>query len=117
MPGRVSKASILKTGNDVYTYEELETDGIKIREYASSGGKIFAVSWSGVAEPDLSVLLGKYFPDYKIENDKQAPSRARHKRVETGDIVVRRAGHMRNMHGTAYVAELVPAGVDVGTLE
>lgn len=117
MPGASAKASRVQASNRRYSYEELDSEGIRIREYADANGKVFAVTWRGVAEPDLSVLLGQYFPDYKLEDGRVAPSRARAKNVVTNAIQVRRAGHMRDKHGLAYVPELVPVGVVAGDLE
>ncbi len=118
MPGVARKATLkADNGSDLYSIQELETGGIKIREYVSSSGKIFAVSWRGVREPDLAVLFGKYFPEYNSEQSKQTPSRARAARVQTSEIIVKKAGHMRDMRGLAYVLELLPPGVNVGELQ
>src|SRR5579871_2278231 len=39
-------------------------NGVTVREYVASTGTIFGVAWQGRRPPDLSILLGAYYPEY-----------------------------------------------------
>jgi Protein of unknown function (DUF2844) len=102
-----------------YTVHELQTDnGITIREYASGAGKIFAISWSGPSLPDLTQLLGTYFPAFR-----QA-ARARHAAgirgpvaIAQDDLVVQSGGRMRAYQGRAWVPSLLPPQVTIEEIQ
>jgi hypothetical protein len=90
----------------------VSASGVTIREYATSSGTIFGVAWQGRRPPDLSVLLGAYYPEYL-----SASSLKRHKDLRRAMIVgpnstVVMAGHMGHVVGRAYVSRLAPSGVD-----
>jgi hypothetical protein len=90
--------------------------GVTVNEY-SAGGVVFAVTWSGPVMPDLSQILGSYFPQYKAAIQARptgglnAPVA-----VQTGQLVAHAFGHMRAFSGEAYAPALVPAGFNVSTL-
>jgi hypothetical protein len=110
-------ASATSTETTNYTVHELTTDGNVVREYASNEGVVFAVTWRGVKKPDLSLLLGSYYTEFNSADKKRKKMRGRQPvAVKTSSVVVRRGGHMRDMHGRAFITELVPAGVDVESL-
>src|SRR4051812_42114752 len=45
-----------------YTVKEITLpSGTLVREYVSAEGKVFAVTWSGMSQPDLQQTLGNYF--------------------------------------------------------
>lgn len=96
-----------------FTVHEIASGTITIREYVSSSGTVFGIAWAGDRHPDLSALLGEYFPDF-AETSKKAPA-VRGRRpfsVVTGDkVVVEKSGHMRAVQGKAYAPELLPPGV------
>src|ERR1700758_611729 len=53
------KGAVRVTPTVDYSVHEIQTpSGIVIREYVSTAGKVFAVSWRGPGLPDLSQLLG-----------------------------------------------------------
>jgi len=104
----------------VYTLHEIQSaSGTTIREYVSSSGDVFAVAWSGPFQPDLQQVLGTYFDRYRQSGDKAR--RARHGRgpltIRDGDLVVQMGGHQRSFSGRAYVAGLMPAGVDASAIQ
>lgn len=112
--GKSLKQSQIRTNYSVY---EMDNDGTVIREYVSDG-VVFAVTWQGLRHPDLSVLLGSYYSDYKIAK-YSAPKVSGHQpsEIKVDSLVVRHAGHMRDLRGKAFLSELVPNGVDVEGLE
>ncbi|WP_374190163.1 DUF2844 domain-containing protein [Burkholderia pseudomallei] len=49
-----------------YTVRETTLgSGTVVREYVSTAGTVFALSWQGPVAPNLSDLLGAYFPQYE----------------------------------------------------
>ncbi len=92
-------------------------DGTVVNEYLASGGTVFAVSWRGLRPPDLSQLLGAYYSEYQTAmNVDRTRAERRHILVNTGHMVFESGGHMRDLRGSAYVPELMPAGLTVGDL-
>lgn len=120
-----SSASIVKTqmvninatksSNSVtYQLSTIQATGnITIKEYVSNG-KVFAVSWAGMRNPDLQQLLGKYFPEFKTT--KSANSGLRESKVSSGDLVVNIHGVTGDFHGVAYASSLVPTGFNLQDL-
>jgi hypothetical protein len=103
-----------------YRVHELVSGGTTIREYVNAEGVVFAVAWSGMANPDLGPLLGAYAGEYRAaaraaRGSPRAGGR-RGLRVSGPHVVVDRWGHMRDRHGRAWLPDLLPAGVNVDAL-
>lgn len=98
-----------------YSIQQFTTSsGAVVREYLSASGLVFAVSWRGPIPPNLSVLLGDYFSQYKTAAARQTgPMIQRPNSVQAGDLMVQTGGHMGALWGRAYVPSLLPAGVSV----
>jgi hypothetical protein len=102
------------TDHGGYSVHELERGGTTIREYVSPQGVVFAVTWSGLANPDLRTLLGGYAAEYERAAAGSPKVKGRRsRRVAAPHVVVDAWGHMRDRHGRAYVPELVPPGVSL----
>jgi hypothetical protein len=94
-----------------FTIEAFTTAaGITVNEYVSSSGMVFAVSWHGPRHPDLSLLLGQYFPEYQAAANQPATHR-RGLRIQTGNVVVETGGHPGDLWGRAYLPAQLPSGV------
>ena len=107
-----------KTQRLGYSVHELVLEGIKVKEFVSLSGTIFAVSWRGMTTPDLKVLFGNYYTEYEKEKASIKIQKGRRSvGVATTNIVVNHGGQMRDMRGFAYVPAVVPAGLDLNTLE
>jgi hypothetical protein len=92
-----------------YTMSEITLpSGTVVHEFVSSEGKVFAVSWKGMAVPDLSQTLGTYFAEYKAAAAATPHASHHNLTVQQPDLVVRTGGHMRNWYGQAYVLSLLP---------
>ena len=97
-----------------YSIESITVAGMQVKEYVSLDGVIFAVVWKGTGNPDLRLLLGTYFDEYRT-----ALTEARHRtprvrqpfRMKNERLVVERAGHSRSLWGRAYLPTHLPAGV------
>jgi hypothetical protein len=95
-----------------FTVHEINSKGHLVQEFVSPDGIVFAVTWKGVSQPDLSVLFGTYFNEYRNASTRQKRPKGRVPIVlETSNIVVERFGHMRDVRGRAYVPDLLPEGV------
>lgn len=105
------KAALRTTQGAGYEIHELQSEsGVRVREYVSPAGQVFAVSWQGPFMPDLQKLLGVYF--------EQFAQAAKSKRVRRGPLIIRlpglvveSSGHMRSFAGRAYVPQMLPQDV------
>jgi hypothetical protein len=110
-------ASIKATDLGTYRVHESELpSGTTVREYTSSDGKVFAVTWRGPFVPNLRELLGRYFDEY-VTAAKAPRGDHHHLEVHGSDLIVQAAGHMRAVQGRAYLPQALPSGVSVGDLQ
>lgn len=93
-----------------------QDSGLQIHEYADASGIVFAVTWNGPAKPNLSELLGTYFPAYQ-ESHGQTPSGSLTQfHANYAGLVIHTGGHGLNFSGRIYLADQVPEGVSAETL-
>jgi hypothetical protein len=110
------RGSIKVTPRANYKLHEIQLpSGTRVREFAGSDGKVFAVVWSGPAVPNLRQLLGQYFDNY-VTAAKAQHSGHRHLQIRESNLVVLAGGHMRAFSGLAYLPQALPSGVSVGDL-
>jgi hypothetical protein len=103
-----------------YTMHEISAPtGTIVREYLSSEGKVFAISWRGPTIPNLRQVLGPYFDRY-VEAARAAKAQ-HHGRgpllVHAAGLVVQTGGHARAFSGRAYVPEMLPPGVQAREIQ
>jgi hypothetical protein len=93
--------------------------GTVVNEYVSSAGTVFGISWRGPRMPDLSTLLGTYFPQYQQGLLAQRAARGGRGPVSVQDtgLVVRSGGHMGAFTGSAYLPPSLPAGVSASDIQ
>jgi hypothetical protein len=105
---RSSLSTISMKGYDV---QELRTEsGATVREYVTSAGTVFALTWNGTQVPDLKLLLGAYFDRYMTA--AQAHRTGHHVlSVATPDLVMTVVKFQRKSSGRVYVPSLMPNGV------
>ena len=107
------KANLRIIPGAVYTVHELTTPmDVVVREYVSTGGRVFGVTGHGPFIPGMRQLLGAYFQQYvlaaKAEREHhvgRAPLN-----VQLPGLVIQTGGHMRAYYGRAYDPELLPVG-------
>jgi Protein of unknown function (DUF2844) len=101
-----------------YDIHEITSDnGMRVREFLSRSGVVFAVAWSGPVVPDLQRLLGASFPEYtKMLATLPQPGLRRSLRVASSDLVVESGGHMRAYSGRAYLPASIPLGTSAADL-
>jgi hypothetical protein len=108
------RATVAREG---YTVERMASAANEVREFVSPSGVVFGVAWDGIAHPDLTRLLASYAPEYRQAAARPSPpGRRRGRVVRTDRLVVETWGHMRSLHGRAWVPELVPSGVSADAI-
>jgi len=114
----LSAAQIVTTTRNAYTIQEISSDSVAVREYISPSGMVFGIAWNGLTHPDLTLLLGSYTDEYQksLRQTPRKPGR-RFSQIKTDRIVVEKWGHMRNLHGRAYVPSLIPPGVNIDEIK
>lgn len=108
------QGSLQTTHTASFTVHEIHPQtGTVIREYVSSSGTVFAVSWRGAWLLDMQQLLGSYFEQYANAAKAQMASRPgrRPLQITQPDFVFQQGGHMRSFMGRAYLPQMLPAGM------
>ena len=90
--------------------------GTLVREYISSDGSVFAVTWDGPLLPDLRALLGPYFQALVAESEKRPRAGRSHVAVNLPEVVIHSGGHMRAFEGSAWLPAASPAGFSADDL-
>ncbi len=105
-------------GHHDYEVQEIVSDTMRVREYISSSGIVFAIAWNGMTVPDLKTLLGSYADDYQAAL-RMAPRKfgRQSRKIKTDRVVVEQWGHMRNLQGRAYAPALIPQGVSIDEIK
>lgn len=104
------KASVRIVHAQNFSVHEMQTPtGTTIKQYVSSAGTVFAVSWQGAA-PDLRQLLGEYFDQYVTAAAHTAHG-GRGVHIDNGEFVFESAGHMRFVVGRAFLRSKMPQQV------
>lgn len=114
-PSRVARPAPNAPSVSAYTVARMKTaSGIAVNEFIGPDGKVFAVTWRGRRSPDLSVLLGSYFAQYRDAANAGvlAAHGLHHASVRGTDVAVETAGHMRDMWGRAWLPAMLPPGVE-----
>ena len=106
-------ASLRSTPKVGYVLHELRTDsGLLVREFSTTGGKVFAVAWEGPVIPDLRQLLGSHFEDFQRAAETQNRQGVHWPLfLQFQGLTVELGGHMRSYRGKAYLSDEVPASV------
>jgi len=109
-----SSAASTASASAPYTVRQTTLpNGTVVREYLSQAGTVFGVGWNGPQPPDLSDLLGSYFPQYLagIEARRAAGAVRGPGVVEQQGLIVHSGGHMGAFSGQAWLPQSLPAGV------
>src|SRR5471032_19529 len=93
--------------------ESTDANQIRVRQYVSAAGQVYAVSWDGPAMPDLAALLSTWFGAYQQSARAALPNTGslHASRVNRSDLVVETAVRLREFSGRAWLPDALPAGV------
>jgi hypothetical protein len=106
-------AAAATSGARFTVFTHTTPEGVKVRQFVSITGLVFAVAWDGPVLPDMERLLGDLFPLY--QNALQ--QRKRSVRVDTPALSLESGGMMRAFVGRAYLPGQLPAGVNAVELQ
>ena len=122
------KGTVTSVDNRTYVLHEITMpSGAKVREFVSPAGAVFAVAWEGQFPPNFQQLLGPFYQQVQqaIEQQKAGEQskdtqQSRRRRgpvfVQTPGIVFAQTGHVRSVHGQAYIPQLIPQGVQTSDI-
>ena len=103
-----------------YSIDTITVAGMQIKEYVSPNGVVFAVVWKGTGVPNLQLLLGEYYEEYRagVRAARNRTPRVREPfRMKSDRLVVERAGHSRSLWGRAYLPDHLPPGIKLEDLQ
>jgi hypothetical protein len=84
-----------------------QLDGVTVRQYANSAGRVIGVAWQGPLLPDFQRLLGVHYTAYAEAQRLQS----RRISIQTSALVLDAGGMMRSYSGRAYLPNLLPPGL------
>jgi len=119
-PAMQASAASSSSATPAYTVRQTTlATGTVVREYVSQAGTVFGVGWSGPQPPDLSALLGSYFPQYVagVKASHAAGTVRGPGIVEQSGLVVHAGGHMGAFSGQAWLPQDLPAGVSAADIQ
>jgi hypothetical protein len=98
--------------NGNYTVHEITLpSGTLVRQYASSAGVVFAVTWRGPHIPNLQQILGDHFQTLSAHQNQQSMAGHRSISHHAADLVIESSGHPRSFVGRAYLPTAMPSGI------
>src|SRR5258707_11242792 len=108
------RGSIKVTPHANYRLHEIQLpSGTRVREFAGSDGKVFAVAWNGPTVPNLRQTLGQYFDNY-VTAAKASHSGHHHLQIRDSNLVVQAGGHNGALSGLAHLPRSLPRGAGAG---
>jgi hypothetical protein len=109
-------ASASATTTPYSMHQRRDANGVTIREYALPSNVVFAVTWEGPVRPDMTALLGSYFPNF-VDAGKNRTRGSGPLVAGNDDFHVESGGRMGRFFGMAWLPRLMPAGVRPGDLQ
>jgi hypothetical protein len=97
-----------------YSIDTITVAGLEVKEYVSPDGVVFAVVWEGTGVPNLPLLLGDHYEEYRegLESARNRKPRVKEPfRMKSDRLVVEQAGNSRSLWGRAYLPTHIPPGV------
>ena len=108
------KGQLQRGSGTGFSIDTILVGGLEIKEYVSPDGAVFAVVWEGTGMPDLKLLLGEYYEEYREGLSTARNRRPRVKepfKMKSDRLVVEQAGHSRSLWGRAYLPSDLPPGI------
>ncbi len=101
----------LSSDGSYTVHETTLPSGTLVRQYVSSAGVVFAVTWKGPHIPNLQQILGDHFKTLVTHQTKQTLVGHRSISHHAADLVIESSGHPRSFVGRAYLPTALPAGI------
>lgn len=98
-------------------HEISDPSGGVVREFVSTAGKVFGISWKGPFVPNMQQLLGTYFTYLQQYARAQTGRHGGPLIIQKDNFVFTNTGHMRWYHGHAYVPGLLPANLSAEVVQ
>jgi len=110
--------SVVTNGNATYTESTVMLqNGVKVQEFVSMQGIVFALKWSGSTIPDFGILFADFYPEYRAAVQRHSGGGFRRSlAVQSEGLVAAASGYLHAFSGYAYAPLMVPAGVDINAL-
>jgi hypothetical protein len=116
LPGLAANAQQPSATPSYTMRQSTDANGVTIREYVLPGNTVFAVTWDGPLRPDMTKLLGSYFPSFAAT--AQRTVRGTGPLIDgNDDFRIESAGRLGHFFGIAYLPRQMPAGVQPGDLQ
>jgi hypothetical protein len=104
------KSAVRVTANNGFAVHEIASpSGTVLREFVGTDGKVFAVSWHGLVNPDLRQVLGAYYARYEQGAATVIHSNHRQLTISLPDFMFSNSGKQRAFAGRAWLPAMVPA--------
>jgi Protein of unknown function (DUF2844) len=119
-PADATAPAVHQTANSTVRWQEsTDVNQIRVRQYVSSSGQVYAVSWDGSAMPDVAALLGTSFDRYRQEASSALPNAngLHSSRVSSSELMVETAVRLRDFSGRAWLPSSLPTGVTAADIE
>lgn len=115
---KLRASKVQRTTRPRFSVHEITSDSNTVKEFVGDDGVVFAVSWRGTFRPDLKALFGSYYDEYHARDAARPRMMGRHPiSITTDRLIVQKGGHMRDVHGLAYIPSKMPAGVQPEDLQ
>jgi len=101
--GASTNQTTLASGATLFT--QTLPEGVTVRQYVGTDGRVVAVGWDGPTLPDFARLLGTHFSIYldAVRQQKRGVS------VQGATLVIESGGRMGSFAGRAYLPGQLPA--------
>ena len=112
------KSAVRVTANTGFAVHEIASpSGTVLREFVGTDGRVFAVSWHGLVNPDLRQVLGTYYVRYEQGAATAIHRSHRQLAIALPDLMFENSGRQRAFAGRAWVPAMLPAGVSTDDIK
>jgi hypothetical protein len=104
------KSAVRVSANNGFAVHEIASpSGTVLREFVGTDGKVFAVAWHGLVNPDLRQVLGTYYARYEEGAATAIHHNHRQLAIALPDFMFINTGRQRAFAGRAWVPAMMPA--------
>ena len=116
--GLAMKSAVrVSAGSGFAVHEIASASGTVLREFVGADGKVFALSWHGLVNPDLRQVLGTYYARYEQGAATTLHSNHRQLIITLPDFMFENTGRQRAFAGRAWVPAMMPANFSTNDIK